>query len=121
MHEGTGAEEQVGLFWQIAIPAVPLLLLVAHFVWPDLLALKLLAIGLVLALLSIPVQALHAAIVAGDLRGEHEFTLHFGVTAMVTLVGVVLAVWWGWIAAGVVFTAYLLLVVLSAVVYRVFG
>ena len=119
-HEPRGTED-VGLFWQIAIPAVPLLLLTAHFVWRDVLLLKLVTIGLVLGLLSIPLQALHGAIASGDLRGEEEFPLHFGETAMIALLGFVLAVWWGWMAAGFVFAAYLLWVIVSGLLHRMSG
>lgn len=90
-----------GALLGLAIGAVPIAAVVIHRMAPDVLVLRLVAVALVLLYASVLVQGLAEQIAsAGTSEG---FTLHFGHTAFIVLLGTTFAVWWGWVAAGAVF------------------
>ena len=110
------SEETGGGWCGIAFMLVPLLVLAAHFYWRDFLPLKLAAIGLALAAASIPVEGLYWSIFYRSFRGAEEFSLHMGSTTLLAIVGVVVAFWWGWTGAGIVFAIYLLWHVIAGLI-----
>ncbi len=85
----------------IAITATPLLLVVAHLIWPQLLLLKLAAIGAVVLVSCLLFGALQQAIASGNLRGAQEFTPHIGNLLVAVILGVGLGIFWGWISTGI--------------------
>ena len=96
----------------VAITATPLLLVVAHLIWPHYLLLKLAAIGVVVLVSCTILGALQQAIAAGTLKGTTAFSPHVGNLLLAVILGVGLGIFWGWTSTGIL----LLLFALFAVV-----
>ena len=92
----------------VAITATPLLLVVAHLIWPQLLLLKLAAIGVVVLVSCLLFGALRQAIASRTVRGTTEFTPHVGNLLVAVIVGVGLGIFWGWASTGILLLVFAL-------------
>jgi len=84
----------------LAIMLFPFLVVGAHVLWPGPFLLRLAAVAAVLAVGDFLAQAMYAWIFS---RGKAEgFTLHFGQSLFIIVIGTVLSIWWGWLSTGIV-------------------
>ena len=84
----------------LALMLLPFLVVGAYVVWPGPFLLRLAAVAAVLAVGDFLAQSMYAWIFS---RGKAEgFTLHFGQSLFIIVIGTVLSIWWGWLSTGIV-------------------
>lgn len=118
MSDADGGRRGSSLLVQWAVPLTPLLLIGAHLVRPEVFLLRLAATAAVLAVGDGLLQGMHAWLAETGDDEKGGFTLHFGWFLLVVVVGTVLAIWWGWLSAGIVLLADGALVVVSGLASR---
>ena len=86
--------------FDLMLPLIPLIVVGAYLLRPELYFLRLAAIAAVLVIGDFLFQGLYTWIFY---RGRKDsFTLHFGWFLFVVVVGTVLSIWWGWLSTSIV-------------------
>jgi hypothetical protein len=108
-------EEREEFSWLgIGVAALPILVVVAHLLWPHLAFLKYAAAVVVLLVATFLLSALSA-----QLTGHSEFYLHFGWMVLVLLIGIPLFVFYGWISTAWIIGGYFFAVTRYFILFRI--
>lgn len=111
--EVSGARHILGT---LGLLLIPLLLVGAYVLRPEVTLLRLGAVAAALAVGHLMCEGLHAAVMSR--RAAEGFTLHFGNFVLVVVLGTVLAIWWGWRSTAVVLLLNCAWHVVTGLLYR---